>query len=79
VTTGADGMLEIRHGPGDQEDPDQIKVQPISDANAGELAAGKAYEARLAVSIAPSPRTSDRGPASLRGLQALMTSHYRRR
>jgi hypothetical protein len=51
VTTGADGVLEIRHGPGndDQEDPDQIQLQsPFGDASAGgpgELEAGKGVRA----------------------------------
>jgi hypothetical protein len=77
VTTGADGMLEIRHGPGngDQQDP------VARDGNAGapgENIPGKAYEARLAAAIAPPDRAHDRSPAALRGLQALLTSHYRR-
>jgi hypothetical protein len=55
---------------GDQEDPDQI-------GDAGENAPG--FEERMAAAIAPSDRAHDRSPSSLRGLQRLMDSHYRRR
>lgn len=83
VTKAGDGTLEIRHGPGDQEDPDTIQLQaPFGDANAGapgENIPGQAFEQRLSAAIAPSDRTSDRNPAGLRGLQRLMDSHYRRR
>ena len=54
MTTGADGVLEIRHGPGngDEEDPDQIQLQsPFGDASAGgpgELEAGKTFENAMA-------------------------------
>jgi hypothetical protein len=85
VTIGADGVLEIRHGPGNgnQEDPDQIQLQsPFGDVSAngpGELEVGKAFEQRMAAATAPSDRTSDRGPAGLRGRGESMRSHYRAR
>jgi hypothetical protein len=59
VRNGADGVLEIRHGPGndDQEDPDQIQLQsPFGDASAGgsgELEAGKAFEQRMVAAKRP--------------------------
>jgi hypothetical protein len=84
VRRGADGTLEIVHHPDNgDEDPDQIQLSATAgDANAGapgELVAGQAFEARMSAALAPSPRTADRGPASLRGLQRLMDQHYRRR
>jgi hypothetical protein len=83
VTTAGDGTLEIRPaGNGDQEDPDQLRLQsPFGDANAGaggELVAGQAFEHRMAAAIAPSDRAHDRGPEGLRGLAELMRVHYRR-
>jgi hypothetical protein len=51
----------------------------VSNAGApGENAPG--FEQRMAAAaIAPSDRAHDRGPAGVRGLQALMTEHSRRR
>jgi hypothetical protein len=72
VSSTANG-LEIRH----VGDPDRI-----GDANSGapgELAAGKAFEQRMAAAVAPSDRAHDRNPAGVRGLQRLLDQHYRRR
>jgi hypothetical protein len=69
-------------GEGDQ-DPDQlIAEQPAVDRNAwvpGERYPSSTYGQRLARSIAPGRNADQRNPASLRGLQALMDAHYRRR
>jgi hypothetical protein len=76
VVRGGDGRLEIRHSPetADQEDPDQIKL-----STTGARGENPGFEQRMAAAIRPSDRAHDRGPAALRGLQALLTSHYARR
>jgi hypothetical protein len=65
----------------ENEEPDKI-FETTGDSNAGgigENMPGKAFEARMAAAIAPSDRAHDRSPEGLRGLQRLMTAHYRRR
>jgi hypothetical protein len=82
ITRAGDGTLEIRHAGNGEEDPDTIAQQaPLArDANApGELTAGKAFEARMSAALAPGRDADQNTPCSLRGLQALLTSHYRRR
>jgi hypothetical protein len=86
VRRAADGTLTIHHGPGDgdQKDPDQIRMEaPFSrDGNAGapgDLEAGKAFTDRMAKALAPAKNADQRNPSGIRGLQALMTAHYRRR
>jgi hypothetical protein len=60
------------HGLGySAEDLDAIFASSTGDANAGE--SGEADPGR------GSDRTTDRTPASLRGLAALLAEHYRRK
>jgi hypothetical protein len=81
VTTAGDGTLEIRHGNGDDEEPDQIKLQaPYGEGNAGGLGENApGFETRMAAALAPAKNADQENPASIRGLSALLTSHYRRR
>jgi hypothetical protein len=62
--------------------PDAISAAHAEDANSGapgELDPSQAYERRMAKALAPGGRVVDRNPESLRGLQSLLTAHYRRR
>jgi hypothetical protein len=76
ITRGGDNSFEVRHARNDEEqDPDRIVMQnPVShDADAGRV-----FEARMSAALSPSGAAADHGPARLRGLQALLSSHYRR-
>jgi hypothetical protein len=81
VTRGSDGVLEVRHAPsGEAEDPDVIRVQaPVShDPNAARHGDSKAFERRMSAALSPSRDADQNNPRSIRGLSALLASHYRR-
>jgi hypothetical protein len=83
VSRGDDGSMELRYAPpnGD-EDPDKLAAQAPSNATTpDELTPGRMrmFEHRMSAALAPGRDADQRNPASLRGLQALLSSHYARR
>jgi hypothetical protein len=75
IANDGSGWLEVRTPNAEENDPDVLRVQAPVSHDAG---AGRAFEQRMSAALSPSRDAADRGPASLRGLSALLRSHYAR-
>jgi hypothetical protein len=77
VTHAGDGTIEIRHSGGEETDPDKITA-PIGSTPATP-GASRDFERRMAKALSPGRDIDQRNPSGLRGLSALLRSHYARR